>query len=500
MGVGREVEKAIKKGNGRYVPAGGERSETGFIPYVEDTETGEVFKVRENRLEPTGIRYRKDLAPDPALVEEEQGRAITSDDLALPPAPDIEERPAPPLIESQITKESGPPIPKSALADIKAGTEQQATGIQAEGAAVSAGAEGEKAVLNDLANQQTKDADAFKELAAKRKQAIDAALTELQSSSKKLEEMGEIDQNRLFKRMDNWQKVLAGAAILIGGIGKGLAHSKENAGWAVINGAIQRDIDAQKDAFNRAKSAFEKQQTLFGQLIQKYGDEEQVMSILRGLYLQPVETKLKSLSAETKSATVKANVQRALGELKVKSGQAAADLAAKTGAKTQVTTKIKPGGGEGQLTTNEIRQSISDKDTAIGQANLAAQSLMEFQSAKKVGSGAALSQYIAKGLAQGSYSPSLADQISAYTVKEKAQNLLDRFTSGSPEAVAIVQKIEAATQSLYDSKYEAAKPQIDQYDQWLKQRGVKMGVRAMGFAVPGSVLRRDLSKEDRKVE
>lgn len=136
---------------------------------------------------------------------------------------------------SQPQQAAGAPV--SPMAGLSAGLPEEKAALQAGAAAE--GKEGQQNVqaLKDYQNQTVNIPTPQQTYSSH--QARDQELQNAVAS-------GKVDPNRLWKNLDTGSKVTAGIAMILGGIGSGLTH-QPNAAVQLLQSAIERDIDAQKN-------------------------------------------------------------------------------------------------------------------------------------------------------------------------------------------------------------------------------------------------------------
>lgn len=143
-------------------------------------------------------------------------------------------------------------------------------------------------------------------VAAKQREVFDKAL-------KFNEEMKtrQIDTDRFWNSRDTGQKAMLTLGIFLMGVGG-------QDGLAQLNNLIDRDIAAQKEAFDRGMTANDNMVSIMSKL---YGDEMAAISGAKAMALENLMSKLEAKMASTKSAEVRAKVPKLIGAMKVEQGK-----------------------------------------------------------------------------------------------------------------------------------------------------------------------------------
>lgn len=125
----------------------------------------------------------------------------------------------------------------------------QAQALRAQQVAIDGAAAIEKARLANAAQQEFDTAKALEE----RRADYERQRNEIQGRAEKLANdvaSGRLDPNRLWNKLDTGQRLGNAISLILGGIGSALAGGPNQA-LAVIEGAIDRDIESQKDERSR---------------------------------------------------------------------------------------------------------------------------------------------------------------------------------------------------------------------------------------------------------
>lgn len=167
-----------------------------------------------------------------------------------------------------------------------------------------------------LAEQSVADAD----LEAKRQamqvdyqNARQAQMEKLQTLTDKYAS-AEIDPQKYWNSRNTGQKVLAGIGMFLSGIGSGLAGGPNQA-IGVINNAIDRDIDAQKENLAKAGGAVAKQQSLLSVMRDQFGDDAAAMAGTRLSMRQNALDQINVLKTRAAGPEKKAQLDQLAAEL-----------------------------------------------------------------------------------------------------------------------------------------------------------------------------------------
>lgn len=207
------------------------------------------------------------MPPPPSGPELPQPGSAIDPNLPTPPAAALPEQAAAGGQGSSILDAikgikplSGPGVSKSdqilnkELQEEKAQTKVDAASNLQTVAGIAQGFQNQSAAnMQDATNVQTQLAN-DKSADAKRLAAIDADRKEREADIQKdlAEQMAQhIDPNRMYKNMSTGNKILGGIGLLLSGVGGAVNHG-QNAGFQVMQSAINQDIEAQKaDMTNR---------------------------------------------------------------------------------------------------------------------------------------------------------------------------------------------------------------------------------------------------------
>lgn len=127
-----------------------------------------------------------------------------------------------------------------------------------------------------------------------------------------------VDPDRIFAgEGGTWAKILAGISILAGGLLMGLQGRQTNPGIDAVNGAIERDIRAQKEKIEARRRGLGGKETELERLMQIYGNPEIAERELRNRQLALVSAYAKRATMNSPD-DVRANVDAQLADFDAK--------------------------------------------------------------------------------------------------------------------------------------------------------------------------------------
>lgn len=179
--------------------------------------------------------------------------------------------------------------------------------------------------------------------------AVDSHVAQLGDLEKTINsESTKINPERYWDNKGTGQKIVAGIAIALGGLGGALTGKGDNKAMDVINKSIDQDIQAQKDTIQaNAQKRGQQLQVKSGMLSalnQQFGNEMQAESAARYLMLQKAENQAKIMAAPYESDEIKAKGQILLGQIQA---QKATELQKfkTSSAQTQMLSNLSQQGG-----------------------------------------------------------------------------------------------------------------------------------------------------------
>ena len=126
-----------------------------------------------------------------------------------------------------------------------------------------------------------------------RREAKDKARREIDDAVSEVREM-RINPNRMFQNTSS--RVVAAIAAGLGEFGRGLRGGGTNTALQIINSAIDRDIDAQKQAIRTAEVGVRMQESSYKRLLDLHGDDEKAELLARHQALEFAKMKIGEIS------------------------------------------------------------------------------------------------------------------------------------------------------------------------------------------------------------
>jgi hypothetical protein len=185
---------------------------------------------------------------------------------------------------------------------------QNAANAQAQAATEQAAAH--EAHQQKLLEQQTRYDNAFNKLTADN-DALEKDILD-----------DKIEPRKMFGEMSTGNKLLAGLAIALGGIGQGLMKTDKNAAVEMLNKMLQDDIEAQKANLDKKKG-------LLSNNLQKVRDLQTAEQLTRSQLLAITQAEVSKAVAKAGSDEAKARGQVLLGQLKQQQEVLKAEIAKK---------------------------------------------------------------------------------------------------------------------------------------------------------------------------
>lgn len=142
--------------------------------------------------------------------------------------------------------------------------------------------------------------------------AGNAAISDFESTKREMDN---------YKFQDYWadkstgQKVMAGIAIALGGVGGMYAGDGRNRAIEIIDKEIDRDLNLQKLNYGQLKDKGENAKSLYGLYMQKYNNEAMASSATAAALLNASAARLEQIAAPYESAKTKLNFEMLKGQL-----------------------------------------------------------------------------------------------------------------------------------------------------------------------------------------
>lgn len=169
----------------------------------------------------------------------------------------------------------------------------------------------------------------------------------------------EIDNDRWWNKKSTGQKIAFGLGAVLAGLGSGLRREAgTNAGLNLINQEMQMDVMAQKDQMDRSGKKVAGLQNLYGQMMRRFGDEDQAFSAAMAIGTNKAASKLRTLAAA-----------RGDEESKIRAEEMLAKLAEQEQQWLMAVYKPRPMGGGGKSFNDKLAEKILEK-RKLGEVDL----------------------------------------------------------------------------------------------------------------------------------
>lgn len=126
-----------------------------------------------------------------------------------------------------------------------------------------------------------------------------------------------VKTNNLWENMGTGQKILAGISLALGAVGAG--NTGKNGAVDIINNAISRDIDAQKQNITLQAQGklqnYNMQNNLYAQMLKKYQNEDMAEAATRLLRTQQVQAQMNAVASDSQGLQTQAQKKWADAQL-----------------------------------------------------------------------------------------------------------------------------------------------------------------------------------------
>ena len=205
----------------------------------------------------------------------------------------------------------------------KAMTSEQAAGENIASRNIL-GAEARADVYRDEAEEAQQRAAAVEAASAKRSEELEARKKDFDETSATLAKT-KIDPNRRWNEMSGGEKALNVFSILVGAVADG-ATGRENRALAQFEKQMERDINAQKFAYETGMNRLDQQRNAYALALQKYGSEDAAANVARMSYLDAAKMKIEQAMESAQGDQAKNKLDAMYADIDGKR----ADLLAKT--------------------------------------------------------------------------------------------------------------------------------------------------------------------------
>lgn len=182
---------------------------------------------------------------------------------------------------------------------------------------------------------QAETARKAQELEQRKAQAADAAIKDITMQSQRVQELSAIDPNHFYASKGTGDKIAMALGIALSQFG---SRGGPNQVLSFINSQIDRDIDAQKSAYDRARGSLDIANNLYNMNVKRYGDQLQGTLATRALLLDAAAAKQDQLVAGVQDKNILAKAQDMKGMLLQESAKAKMALAELAGTKSSTTS------------------------------------------------------------------------------------------------------------------------------------------------------------------
>lgn len=197
----------------------------------------------------------------------------------------------------------------------------QIKGTKALGEAQAMGADQQAAEFDKAAVLSAGFDDQVKKIREERDIAHKENMTKIEQIQKEKAAQGEINPNRYWEKQGTGGKVTSAIAIMLGALGGVMTGQGGNAAMDIINKAIDNDIKAQQDAYEKTKGKLADAQSTYAMTMNQFGDKELAVLNSKASALQAADFKLKSIAAKSNSGVVKAQADIQSGKIQEEIGK-----------------------------------------------------------------------------------------------------------------------------------------------------------------------------------
>lgn len=198
-----------------------------------------------------------------------------------------------------------------------------ATKAQSDAATAQADAQVEYARgLAAQRNAYLQERDAFEEerqiKEARRQEAVDGQMGRMREAIDAVRG-AKVDPRRLYANMGTGEKVLAGVALALGGLGA--ASTGQNLAVGVIQKAVDDDVQAQLADIQNMKEAASAERGLFADMLRQLGDERQAEAATKAALTERALFQIETYEKTAQDPIIKANLQAVRAGLQEKNAE-----------------------------------------------------------------------------------------------------------------------------------------------------------------------------------
>lgn len=284
-------------------------------------------------------------------------------------------------------------------------------------------------------------------------------------------------------------RAMAGLSMALGAIGSAFAKTP-NYAMEIIQNSIQNDLAVQRANYDKLKGTFEGQRTLYGQLVDRFKDENLAAQTMTKIRYDQMAKQAEAAAAKISDPEAKARIAVMTAQLKQEGAKAM--MAATDGLKTSVQTQIKQAAKQAPGDIIKARADFEDrvKKSPVGDAISTQNAAEKFRAIVKAGAGEeAVAEFIAGkgGLGQGSYSPAFTNTLNNMGITDLSMESVRKFFKGgvNPATLNKIQNfldaasMQAAQDSARHIPYIAQEAQLlgiepETYIGQINQKGLRM--------------------------
>jgi len=289
---------------------------------------------------------------------------------------------------TRLQQQARPTTPEEAAALRQAAEEQDRAEREAMVATAQA-VEAEAGALDETARAMQSAQSQADALERRRQQAEQARQAELMRRQRELDAAAsqvasrQLDPGRLFAKGETRNRVAAAVGIVLGGLADAIRGGDAGLGsaMALVNSAIDRDIEAQRGNVAIAQQGVAAQQSLLQDMRRTFGDQQAAEEATRATMLEGVERQIQALALQATSDAQRAQLAQMLAEIQAQ--KAAARQAAIMGGipmtEVVIEQRQRAGGGGGRRPTaipdlpgSDVqiaeRRQLAEQDVAIDES------------------------------------------------------------------------------------------------------------------------------------
>jgi hypothetical protein len=230
---------------------------------------------------------------------------------------------------TRLQQQARPTTPEEAAALRQAAEEQDRAEREAMVATAQA-VEAEAGALDETARAMQSAQSRADALERRRQQAEQARQAELMRRQRELDAAAsqvasrQLDPGRLFAKGETRNRVAAAVGIVLGGLADAIRGGDAGLGsaMALVNSAIDRDIEAQRGNVAIAQQGVAAQQSLLQDMRRTFGDQQAAEEATRATMLEGVERQIQALALQATSDAQRAQLAQMLAEIQAQKAAA----------------------------------------------------------------------------------------------------------------------------------------------------------------------------------